>query len=275
VVENQEITHTRFFPDRDRMSVLTGMITLAYILSRFLNIPSRELAVQLPGIYLSISIDVNTLVGLLVAGLTAAGADWIYRDHPALNGSALPYWILPALTALVIGFPLHLLPFGINWWIGLLMGVMLLGLVLTSEFISIDSEDFRHPLVAAGLSAVSFALYLVLAVSLRSEGLRLFLILPGLGFGAWLVSLRVLHLRMQGQWLIYEGAFIGFIVSQFGAALYYWPVTPVAFGVLVTGPTYALTSLIIGLIEEKPLRRTLIEPALAILITIGVAAWVM
>jgi len=257
------------------MSILTGMITLAYILSRFLNIPSRELAVQLPGIYLSVSIDVNTMVGFLVAGLTAAGADWIYRDHPALKGSALPYWILPALTALVIGFPLHQLPFGINWWIGLLLGVMLLGLVLTSEFVSIDSEDVRHPLVAAGLSAVSFALYLVLAISLRSEGIRLFLMLPGLGLGAWLVSLRVLHLRMQGQWLIYEGAFIGFIVSQFGAALYYWPVTPVAFGVLVTGPTYALTSLFIGLIEEKPLRRTLIEPALAILITIGVAAWVM
>jgi hypothetical protein len=98
------------------MSVLTGMITLAYILARFLNIPVRELAVQLPGIYLSVNVDVNTLVGFLVAGLTAAGADWIYREHPALKGSALPYWILPSLTALVIGFPLHQLPFSVSWW---------------------------------------------------------------------------------------------------------------------------------------------------------------
>jgi hypothetical protein len=257
------------------MSVLTGMITLAYILSRFLNLPTRQLGLQLPGIYLSVSIDVNTLIGFFVAGLTAAGADWIYRDHPALRGRALPYWILPALTALVIGFPLHQLPYGIDWWIGLLLGVMLLGLVLTGEFVSIDSEDIRHPLAAAGLSAVSFALYLVLAVSLRSEGVRLFLTLPGLALGAWLVSLRVLHLRLQGQWLVYEGALIGLIVSQCAAALYYWPVTPVAFGMLVTGPTYALNSLFIGLIEEKPLRRVLIEPALAILITVGVAAWAM
>jgi hypothetical protein len=275
MVENQEVLQRRFFPDRDRMSVLTGMITLAYILSRFLNLPTRVLAVQLPGVYLSVNIDVNTLIGFFVAGLTAAGADWIYRDHPALKGSALPHLILPALTALVIGFPLHQLPFGINWWIGLLMGVMLLGLVLTGEFVSIDSEDIRHPLAAAGLSAVSFALYLVLAVSLRSEGVRLFLTLPGLALGAWLVSLRVLHLRLQGQWLVYEGALIGFIVGQCAAALYYWPVTPVAFGMLVTGPAYALNSLFIGLIEERPLRRVLIEPALAILITIGVAAWAM
>jgi hypothetical protein len=176
---------------------------------------------------------------------------------------------------LVIGFPLHQLPFGTIWWIGLLMGVLLLGLVLTGEFISIDTEDIRHPLAAAGLSAVSFSLYLVLAVSLRSEGIRLFLMLPGLALGVWLVSLRVLHLRLKGQWLIYEGALIALIVSQCAAALYYWPLTPVAFGVLVTGPTYALNSLFFGLIEEKPLRRVLIEPALAILITIGIAAWAM
>jgi hypothetical protein len=275
VVENQDIPLKHFFPNQDRMSVLTGIITLAYILSRFLNIPTRTLAVQLPGIYLSISIDINTLVGFFVAGLTAAGADWIYREHPALKGSALPYWILPALTALVIGFPLHQLPFGVGWWIGLLMGVMLLALVLTGEYVSIDSNDIRHPLAAAGLSAVSFALFLVLVVSMRSEDIRLFLTLPGLAFGAWLVSLRVLHLRLQGQWLIYEGALIGMIVSQIAAALYYWPVTPVAFGVLVTGPAYALNSLFIGLIEERPLRRILVEPAIAILISMGAAAWAM
>jgi hypothetical protein len=275
VVDDQEILLSRFFPDRDRMSVLTGMITLAYILARFLNIPVREVGVQLPGIYLSINIDINTLVGFLVAGLTAAGADWIYREHPALKGSTVPYWILPALTALVIGFPLRQLPFGIEWWIGLLMGVMVLALVLTGEFISIDAQDIRHPLAAAGLSAVSFALYLVLAISIRSEGIRLFLALPGLALGAWLVSLRVLHLRLQGQWLIYEGALIGLVVSQCAAALYYWPVTPVAFGVLVTGPTYALNSLFIGLIEERPLRRILLEPILTILITVGLAVWAM
>jgi len=273
MVENPGMSRSQYLPDIDRVSVLAGMITLAYILTHFIIVPVRELALQLPGVYLAVQINVNTLVGVLVAGLTAAGANWIYHDHPDLKSSAFPYLILPALTALIIGFPLNQLPFGVNWWLGMAGGVLVLVLVLIGEFISIGSEDVRQPLAAAGLTAVSFALYLVLATSLRSGGTRLFLALPGLTLGAWMVSLRVLHLRLHGQWLVYESAMIAFIVSQFVAAFYYWPVTPVAFGVLVLGPSYALTSLFIGLIEEKPLRQALSEPAVAILVAIGVAIW--
>jgi len=279
MVENPGMSRSQYLPDIDRVSVLAGMITLAYILTRFINVPVRELALQLPGIYLEVQINVNTLVGVLVAGLTAAGANWIYHDHPDLKSRGdgvhrpFPYLILPSLTALLIGFPLNQLPFGVNWWLGMAGGVLVLVLVLIGEFISIGSEDVRQPLAAAGLTAVSFALYLVLATSLRTGGTRLFLALPGLTLGAWMVSLRVLHLRLHGQWLVYESAMIAFIVSQFVAAFYYWPVTPVAFGVLVLGPSYALTSLFIGLIEEKPLRQALSEPAVAILVAIGVAIW--
>lgn len=257
----------------NQLSVLAGMITLAYVLSRFIKIPVRELAVQLPGIYLSVAININTLIGLLVAGLTASGADWIYRSHPALKGSAAPHLILPALTALVIGFPINQLPFGVAWWLGLAGGVLVLVLVLIGEYISIDVEDIRQPLASAVLMAMSFALYLILATSLRSAGTRLFLTLPGLAIGAWLVGLRVFHLSLHGQWLIYESAIIAFILGQVVSALYYYPFTPIAFGVLVLGPCYALTSLFTGLIEEKPVRQILIEPLLAIVVAIGVAIW--
>jgi len=273
MVETPGISQSQYLPNVDRISVLGGMITLAYVLTHFINIPIKELAVQLPGIYLAVQINVNTLVAILVAGLTAAGADWIYHDHPALKGKTISYLILPALTSLVIGFPLAQLPFGIAWWLGIAAGVLVLVLVLIGEYISINAKDVRQPLAAAGLTAVSFALYLVMATSLRSEGTRLFLALPGLAVGAWLVSLRVLHLRLHGQWLVYEAAIIAFIVSQLVAAFFYWPVTPIAFGVLVVGPSYALLSLFIGLIEEKPIRQVLIEPALAVLISIGVAIW--
>jgi hypothetical protein len=273
MVVPQEQVQGKFLPDFDRVSVLAGMITLAYIMTHFVDIPTQVMALQLPGVYLAVQIDINTLVGILVAGLTAVGADWIFQDHPARKDRILPHLILPALSAWVIGLPLNQTPFGWGWWLVLAGGVLLLTLVLIGEYISINTEDTRQPLAAAGLTAVSYALYLVLATSLRSGGTRLFLALPGLTLGAWLVSLRVLHLRLQGQWLVYENAIIASIVSQFTAALYYWPITPVAFGVLVLGPTYALTSLIGGLVEERPLRNAIIEPALAVLIAIGVAVW--
>jgi hypothetical protein len=263
----------KYLPDFDRVSVLAGMITLAYIMTHFVDIPVQQFALQLPRIYLSVQINVNTLVGILVASLTAVGVDWVFQDHPERKGRTLPHLILPALTAWVIGLPLNQTPFGWGWWAILAGGILLLTLVLVGEYISINTDDIRQPLAAAGLTAASFALYLILATSLRSGGTRLFLALPGLALGAWLVSLRVLHLRLHGQWLIYESAIIAFIVSQFTAAFFYWPITPVVFGVLILGPTYALTSLIGGLVEESPLRQAIIEPVLAVLIAIGVAIW--
>jgi hypothetical protein len=274
MVEVPGRARNQFLPDIDRISVIAAMFMLAYLFTRLVSIPMREFSVQLPGLYLSVQLDVHVFVAILVGGLTAAGTDWLLHDHPALKGRALPYVILPALTALVIGLPLRQLSFGLTWWLGLAIGVSLLVLVLIGEYVSVNVQDLRQPLAAAGLTAVAFALYLILASSLRTAGTRLFLTLPALAIGGWLVSIRVLHLRLHGQWLIYESAVIALIIGQFTTALYYWPLLPLTFGILILGPTYALISLFIGLIEEKPLRQALVEPGLAILIALGIAFWI-
>ncbi len=86
----------RHLPDADRLSVLAAAILLAYALARFVDIPVRELSMQLPGVYI-VQIDIRTAIALLVAGLTATGADWLLRQHPALHAhSNLEHWMLPA-----------------------------------------------------------------------------------------------------------------------------------------------------------------------------------
>ncbi len=271
----QESKPSRSFPNPDRLSFLTAIIFLAYLLTRFVSLPVRVFAVQLPGFYLSIRLDFQTVVIGLVAILTAAGTDWLLHDHPARKGRrTLPFILLPALTSIVIGLPLNQLSYGIYWWLALVVGGTLLVLVWIGEYISIDAEDIRQPLAAAGLIAVSFGLYLVLVASLRTAGWRLFLFLPAVTLGAVLVSLRTLHLRMHGEWLIYESLLIAFIVGQISTPLYYWPLSPLSLGLLVLGPTYALISLMIGLIEERPARQLVVEPLLAILVVIGAAYWV-
>ena len=137
---------TRNLPDAERLSVLAATILLAYALARFVNLPGYELAIQLPGVYLSVEINVRTFVTLLVAGLTASGADWLLRDHPALGDrSTLEHWLLPALTAWVIGIPLFQTPPGPIWWAGFALGGGLLMLVLVAEYIAVDPEDIRQP----------------------------------------------------------------------------------------------------------------------------------
>ncbi len=265
---------SRNLPDVDRLSVLAATILLAYTLTNFVNLPERVVSFQLPGIFLVYSFNVRTLVVLIAAGLTASGTDWLLRDHPALKGgSTIEHLLLPALTAWVIGIPLFQLPFGLAWWAVFAMGGALLILVLVAEYIVVDPEDVRHAIASAGLTAVSYALYLILAIAMRSSGVRLFLFLPALTLAAALVSLRTLHLRLLGRWKIWEALVIAVVVGQITAALQYWPLSPVAFGLGVLGPAYALTSLIGGLEEGEPLRQAAIEPLVVIAVAWGAAFW--
>ena len=244
------------------------MIMLAYGLNRFMEIPERAVELQLPGLFLEFKINDSILTALLVAGLAAAGADWLLRDHPALHRQTLlPHLLLPAVTALVIGVPLNQLTFGINWWLGLLAGTAALVIVVVAEYIAVDAQDVRQPLAAAALSAVAFVTFLVLAAALRAAGTRLLFILPALILATWLVSLRVFNLRLHGLWTVYESAIVALIVGQLAAAAHYWPLAPVRYGLLLLGPAYALTGLISGLIEEKPIRSLWVVPAIILGIT--------
>lgn len=264
---------SHYLPDPNRLSVLAATILLAYGLTNFVTLPEKTVSIQLPGIFLVFQLNIRTLIVLIAAGLTASGTDWLLRDHPALKGSTLEHLILPALTAWVIGIPLFQLPFGLAWWGVFAMGGALLILVLVAEYIVVDPADIRRAIASAGLTAVSYALYLILAIVLRSAGVRLFLIIPALTLTAALVSLRTLHLRLLGQWNILESVVVALVIGQITAALQYWPLSPVAYGLGVLGPAYALTSLIGGLEEGEPLRQAATEPIIVIIMAWGLALW--
>jgi hypothetical protein len=266
--------HNRYLPDPDRLSVLAATLLLAYSMTHFVILPGREFELQLPGIFLSVQLSIKTFVGLIAAALTASGADWLLRDHPALQGrSTIQHWILPALTAWVIGIPLLQLPLSLVWWGVFTIGGTLLLLVLVAEYIAVDRDDARYFPASAALTAVSFALFLMLAIVLRSVGVRLFLALPALILAAGLVSMRTLHLRSQGQWKFIESLVIALIVGQVAAALHYWHLPPISFGLAVLGPAYALTSLINNLGDGEPFLQALIEPGLVLLAVWGTAWW--
>lgn len=259
-------------PNIDHLSVLAAMIVLSYTLARFIALPSWQISSQLPGLYIELTIDVNLITSVLVACMTAAGATWLMRSHPAAQGKqSIVHAILPALTALVIGIPLGGVPVGLGWWLGLVSGAFILVLVLIAEYIAVDPLDIRFPFANAALSAVSFAIFLVFAGALRAGGVRLLYNVPALVFAAWLVSLRVTNLRLHGEWTIYESAIIAFVIGQITAAFNYWPLTPVTFGLVLLGPSYALISLFCNLIEQKPTRSVVIEPVISILIAWGAA----
>ena len=262
-------------PDVDRLSVLVATILLAYASARYINLPSRDLGLQLPGFYLELQLTTHTVVGLLVAGLAGSGTYWLIQYHPSFKpGVALQHLILPALTVLVIGVPLNNIPFEPLWWVIFVLGGLVLLAVLTAEYITINPEDIRQPAAAGVLTALSFALYLILAIGLRASNVRLFLLLPPLFIAGSLVSLRTMHLRLQGGWLVAQSIGVGLILSQMAAGLHYLPVPPVTFGLYLFGLAYALTIFFSNLTREGDLAQAATEPIVVLVITLIMGLWI-
>jgi Protein of unknown function (DUF5656) len=266
------VNENRYLPDANQVGVLIAAVLLAFALTHLIQTPEFTLELQLPGFYFSYPVSLNTLMVFMTAGLTATGMDWLLRSHPSLGKTpTIEYWVLPTLATFIIGIPLTILPPGNIWWIGFTIGGTLLVLVFLAEYIVVEPSAPQYAIATAGLTALSFAVYLILTTAMRFSGARLFLIAPALFVAAGLVSLRILHLRTSQKWEFNWALGIALVCTQLGAGLHYWRISPVQFGLALLGPLYALSNLTGNLLEGIPLRRALTEPLIALALSWGVA----
>jgi hypothetical protein len=87
----------------------------------------------------------------------------------------------------------------------------------------------------AGLTAISYTLFFLLAVALRYSSVRLYILLPALFLAAFLASLRILNLRLSDRWEYAWSAGIAFVCIQIASGLHYWPLSPIQFGLMLIG----------------------------------------
>ena len=170
-------------PSADRMGMLIASVLLTFALSRLIETPGLTLSLSLPGFYYAFPITLGSFMTLFAAALTAAGMDWLLREHPSAGDHThREHLLLPALTAFVLGTPLTLLSGSQAWWPGIALGAVLLTAVCVAEYISIDPSTPMYGPARAGLTAVAYALFLVLATSLRFSGARMVLVIPAVFF---------------------------------------------------------------------------------------------
>jgi hypothetical protein len=261
-----------YLPDSNRIGVLASTVLLALVLTRLLQVPGLSFELQLPGFFIRLPLNLATIMSLLTAGLTATGMDWLLRSHPALKGkTTIQWWLLPTLTTVVISVLLSLLPDGIAWWIGFALSSLFLILVFLAEYIAVDQNAPYYPIAIAGLIAISYTLFFILAVALRYGNMRLFLILPTLFLASGLASLRIQNLRLGGRWEYAWSLGIAFVCSQIAAGLHYWPLSPIQFGLMLIGPLYGVINFAIQLGEDLPARGAALLPAIATSLCWGIA----
>ncbi|MGA2489636.1 MAG: hypothetical protein ABSF99_05550 [Anaerolineales bacterium] len=268
------MSEKRYLPDPSRVSILTASILLAFAFTHLISAPHYEFTIPLIGMYVTLSLNLNTLIVLLAAGLTAAGMGWLLSTHPSLEkGETREHWLLPTLTVLVSGVALYTLPPTAIWWLGFGLSAAILLVVFFAEFVAVDPGDSRYPFATAILTVLAFVIFLILAVALKASNVRLFLLAPALFLGGGLVGLRTLHLRLNERWETTWAIGIAVVTVQLGAALYYMPLTPVRFGLGLLGPVYALTALAVSLAEGHPFRQAIFEPAVMLILLCGMMVW--
>ena len=254
-----------YLPSANRMGMLIASVLLAFALTRLIQSPRFTLTITLPGFYFAYPLTLGTAITILAAALAATGMDWLTRDHPTLGKKPnIEHLMLPTLTTFVIGAPLALISNGTAWWIGFAFSAVLLSGVFLAEYITIDSSAPPYAFARAGLTALAYALFLILATSMRFSGARMFLLVPIIFIVAALISLRILHLDGADRWDFPWAIGISIVCAQIGAGLHYWSITPIQYGLALTGPLYALTMLSANLTENIPLRRAAIGPAVII-----------
>ncbi len=270
------MSSSRHWPEKGRLSILMAVVLLAYVLTRLLHLPFYRLELSLAGINLNIALHFGVVISLLAAGLVATGMRWLLQTHPARQAGesafVFEHLLLPTLTALIIGLALSTLDRPLLWWLGFGVGGILMALVLLAEYIAADRHDARYAAAGVVLMALTFAFYLILNVALRAANTRLFLLAPAVFLGSSLIALRVLRLRL-GQWAWQQTLVVALICAQFGAALRYWPLTPVQFGLLSLGPAYALVDFLAAQTEGESVRRALLAPILLLGVFWGLALW--
>lgn len=251
-------------PEINRLAIVSAVIMLAFALTNLISFPARSFSFSIFGILVELILDFNSIITILTTVLAAAGMQWLIISHPKWEKrktvwESLQNWIVPVLTALVIGVALNSFSGSSLWWVVYILGSLLLIAVFIAEFNVIAEEDVRHPIAAVGLTGLSYALFLLLAIAIFSANLRLYIRLALLTIAAMMVISRSLYLRLKNWETLW--AMIGsLIVSEIAIGLHYLPFSPIQNGLLLVGIAYAITSIVLGIKESRQRLAFWMEP---------------
>jgi len=218
-----------YLPNRDRLSVLTAVIVLAYVVTRALPAPADDTVLSSP-----------LLLQTLIAAFIGTGTDALIRSHPRFaRRTTLIHWIAPASMALVLGAGLQLLPDGPAWWLGLSVSALALLLVLVTEYVLVCPEDARYDLAVLTLTGLTYALALLLFITLNAyttPGLISALIGGGVAAAlAWrLFAFSVQSLRQAALYAL----IIGLTCAETLWAISYWRVSATGAALVTMLPFY-------------------------------------
>lgn len=259
-------------PNYDRLSVVVSLILLCLALSLIIELPMRTFSFVVLGSPLTIRFSQNWPVAALLASMACIGTDSIVRLHPLSRGrKELPctfvFWILPGLATLLATLLLPRAPNRIYTLGSLAMMGILLPLIITAEYHTVDPAAPGYRAARLGLNVVAYLVALVLFVLVYGSRARSLLSATATLAGGGLLALDLLHgARQSLRRTSLYALIVGLVMGEIVWALNYSKVNSLTAGILLLLIFYLITGLsrqgLLGLLS----RRILIEFALVALV---------
>jgi hypothetical protein len=260
---------------RERASILATLVVLGLILAAFLQVPAWTTDLTVLGSPLTISISQTALMAALLVGIVCAGTDTIVRSHPTAQRIEARYsfvtWTLPALTVLLAAVLLPRAPTRLYQVLGLALTGLILTLVISAEYYTVDPAGRRYLAARLSLNAWGYLLALVIFVLIYSAKARSLISATGVTLVSTLLALEFLRSagRGFGQTALYA-AIAGLCTGEIIWAMNYWRISGLTGGLILLLGFYVATGLANQQLQGRLSRRVLIEYGAVALIGLAV-----
>jgi len=247
----------------ERLSIISALIILNYALMPFIYSPQIPVNFSIAGFIIDIHIEYANLMVLSAALFAAIGTYWLLYDHPKIQrNKIILHLILPTVIAGVLSIPLNVIEIGSAWWILFGVGSLLIIFTLIAEYYSVDPEVSLFALARIFLIPLSVSILLLISITIRSAGFRLYIQILVLGMVFATIYTRLIAL-MKAQSNRTIMMFISTLIfMHFIIACHYLPFSSISFGLVLTGFSTFLMIYPFTIDSDKPLQISVRDTAL-------------
>jgi len=251
-------------PGRQRLSVFIGLILLCLVLTQFIELPTRSLAVTVFGSPLGVDLDAGWLMAVLLASLVCTGTDALVRTHPRAQEVGLQYtfvyWVVPGLLAVATARLLSE-PMARSVWVaGLAATGGLFAIVLTAEYTTVDPVAPIYPQARLFLNVIAYTLAFVVFILIYQTRGRSLVTATTMLVTSFALALDLLWYAgaKLGQTFLLAAA-VGMVLGEASWAMNYWQLSAWSAGLLLMLVFYVMTGIASQHLQGRLSRQVLFE----------------
>jgi len=252
---------------RDRVSVLVWVVLIGLAAQRLLSLPTVVITGPMLGSPITFAITTDTVLGLILAGLTASGTEAVVRAHPLrYTGELGPRWLYWGVPVALISVALLLLPAApsrLYWLAGLTLTGIALGLSLAGIYYTMDPFATGYRRARLAMNALTYGVALVMYLVVYRTRVRSIVSATEVMLLSTLLALELLRgsRRPTLQVGIYAGI-AGLVLGQATWALNYMRLQSLTGGLILLLLFYNIVGLSQHAMQGRISRRMVIEFAL-------------